>query len=110
MNTIPLFRVVREDVGIADSFTAARSTRIDEPMHVTGQGVTLVGVKQAPHGTIQHAVVDGRSVYFAVEPKLRALLEAPIRAEYEQRNADALASMQAGPWYARAWRAIRRGK
>jgi hypothetical protein len=110
MNTIPLFRVVREDVGIADSFTAARSTRIDEPVHVTGHGVTLVGVKQKQRGVIQFALVDGQPAYFEVDLKLREMLEAQLRAEHllelAQQRAEIVSSFAAGPWWRRVWLAL----
>ena len=110
MKTIPFYRVVREEVGIADSFTAARSTGIDEPMHVTGHGVTLVGVKQAPRGVIQFALVDGQPAYFEVSLELRAMLEAQLRAEHllelARQRAEIVSSFCAGPWWRRVWLAL----
>lgn len=109
MKTIPFYRVVREEVGIADSFTASRST-IDEPMHVTGHGVTLVGVKQAPRGVIQFALVDGQPAYFEVSLELRAMLEAQLRAEHllelARQRAEIVSSFCAGPWWRRVWLAL----
>ena len=109
MKTIPFYRVVREEVGIADSFTASRST-IDEPMHVTGNGMTLVGVKQAPCGVIQFAVVDGRPSYFEVSLELRAMLEAQLRAEHAlelaRQRAEIVSGFCAGPWWRRVWLAL----
>ena len=109
MKTIPFYRVVREEVGIAESFTASRST-IDEPMHVTGHGATLVGVKQAPRGVIQFALVDGQPAYFEVELVLREMLEAQLRAEHAlelaQQRAEIVGSFCAGPWWRRVWLAL----
>lgn len=109
MKTIPFYRVVREEVGIAESFTASRST-IDEPMHVTGHGVTLVGVKQAPCGAIQFAVVDGQPAYFEVELVLREMLEAQLRAahalELVQQRAEIVSGFCTGPWWRRVWLAL----
>ena len=110
MKTIPFYRVIREEVGIADSFTVARSTGIDEPVHVTGHGVTLVGVKQAPLGVIQFAVVDGQPAYFEVELALREMLEAQLRAEHllelAKQRAEIVSSFCAGPWWQRVWLAL----
>lgn len=110
MKTIPLYRVIREEVGIADSFTAARSPGIDEPMHVTGHGATLVGVKQAPRGVIQFAIVDGQPAYFEVSLELRAMLEAQLRAEHAlelvQQHAEIVGGFAAGPWWRRVWLAL----
>ena len=109
MKTIPFYRVIREEVGIAESFTASRST-IDEPMHVTGNGMTLVGVRQAPRGVIQFALVDGQPAYFEVSLELRAMLEAQLRAEHllelVQQRAEIVGSFCAGPWYHRVWLAL----
>lgn len=110
MKTVRLYKVVSREVGIADSFTAARSTSINEPTHVTGNGVTLVGVKQAPRGVIQFAVVDGQPTYFEVSLELRAMLEAQLRAEHAlelvQQRAEIVSGFCAGPWWRRVWLAL----
>lgn len=48
MKTVLLYRVVSEKVGVSDSFSVLRSPSIDEPRHVLGNGMTLVGVQQMP--------------------------------------------------------------
>lgn len=110
MNKIPFYRVACEEVGISESFTAARSAGIDGPVHVTGHGVTLVGVPQESRGVIQSIVVDGQPAYFEVSLELRAMLEDQLRAEHAlglvRQRAEIVSSFCAGPWWMRVWRAL----
>ena len=72
--------------------------------------MTLVGVRQAPRGVIQFALVDGQPAYFEVSLELRAMLEAQLRAEHAlelvQQRAEIVSGFCAGPWYRRVWLAL----
>ncbi len=96
MKTALLYRVVSEKVGVSDSFSVLRSPSIDEPRHVLGNGMTLLGVQQMPPRSIQRceSLEGGGEAYLALDPPLRELLEAPLRAELGRRLDEYCAAVQ----------------
>lgn len=112
MRLVTLYRVVAEQVELGDSFAVSRSPGLaGQPVHFVGNGDALVGVHQMhPHAIQPCLGAAGEVGYIALAPELRALLEAPIRAEAAQeiarQRAELLAAMRAGPWWARVWRAL----
>lgn len=108
MKTVTLYEVTAREIAVADSFTLSHSPVTAGPRCAMGNGLSLVGVQQMPIGFIWRA---GEGRYVALAPNLRALLEEPILAaaqhEIELERAELLASMAAGPWWWRVWRALR---
>lgn len=110
MNMATIYEVTARKVGVMDSFTVSRSN-FDEPTHVLGNGLTLVGLRQMPARSVQAVVdFDGKTAYVLLPPVLRASLEAPIRAEFdlelELSRVRLLSAMYCEPWYMRMWRAL----
>jgi hypothetical protein len=110
MKTATLYTVVAQEVVLADAFSHSRQPGGYTPAHSLGNGYVLAGVQQM-HPSQVHRVGDA---YIALAPDLRALLEAPIRAQVEQgveqeierRCTDRLAELARNTWHRRAWRAI----
>lgn len=110
MTEANLYEFTARKISVMDSFTVSRSN-FDEPTHILGNGLTLVGVRQMPARSVQAiADFDGKTAYAVLPPALRASLEAPIRAEFalelELDRDRLLSAMYAEPWYMRMWRAL----
>lgn len=108
MKTVTLYEVTAREVALGDSFTLSHQPGAG-PRCAMGDGLSLVGVQQMPLGFVWCA---GEGRYVVLSPALRHLLEAPILSaahhEIELQRAELLASLMAGPWWLRVWRALQR--
>lgn len=111
MKTVLLYTVAAQEVEFGDHFTLIRTPGFCDPLHSLGDGNALAGVRQMPLEAVRPCVASGGGrAYIALAPDLRALLEAPIRAEadleIQRHRAAAWAYLASGPWYVRLWRAL----
>ena len=111
MKTVILYRVIAQEVELGLHFTILRTPGFCEPLHSFGNGEALAGVQQMPLEAVRPCIAaGGGQAYIALDPALRELLEAPIRAdaarEIERQRVELLAGLAAGPWWLRVWRAL----
>lgn len=111
MKTVLLYTVVVHEVEFGDHFTLIRTPGFCEPLHSLGDGNALAGVRQMPLEAVRPCAATGQGdAYIALAPDLRELLEKPVRewagCEIERQRAELLASLSAGPWWLRVWRAL----
>jgi hypothetical protein len=114
MKVVTLYTVVTQEVDLGDGYTLSHSPG-DEPRCAIGNGMVLVGIPQMPPRSVQRceALADGGEAYLALDPPLRELLEAPLRAELARRLDEYRAAAEreiqrhcGGPWHLRMWRAL----